>query len=147
MNKELLYWFDDTWEIFFSRNYYKVLIYLWGISLLRICRYAERTCLFHEQKTLRERYPDTDGLLTAFVQTIKYLTVTKPNLSTEIPKLYEDVSLWLQKNRTSKCWAKALVLYITEKVVRCYARCQNFIWTWNEQTWSSIKLWLSKSEC
>ena len=42
---------------------------------------------------LRECYPDPDVLLIAFFQTIKISTVIKPNLSTENPKLYEDVSL------------------------------------------------------
>ena len=41
---------------------------------------------------LRECYRDTDALLTAFLQTIKIPTVVKPNLNTENPKLYEDVS-------------------------------------------------------
>ena len=42
---------------------------------------------------LRECYPDPDVSLIAFFQTIKISTVIKPNLSTENPKLYEDVSL------------------------------------------------------
>ena len=42
---------------------------------------------------LQECYPDTVVLLTAFFQAIKILTVIKPNLSTENPKLYKDVFL------------------------------------------------------
>ena len=42
---------------------------------------------------LREFYPDIDVILTAFFQTVKISAAIKPNLNTENPKLYEDVSL------------------------------------------------------
>ena len=42
---------------------------------------------------LREFYPDTDVILTAFFQTVKISAAIKPNLNTENSKLYEDVSL------------------------------------------------------
>ena len=42
---------------------------------------------------LRECYPDTNVLITAFFQTVKIVTVIKPNLNIENFKWYEDVSL------------------------------------------------------
>ena len=104
---------------------------------------------------LRECYPDTDVLLTAFFQTIKIPTVIKPNLSTENPKLYEDVSLPISdyhfhagykkhshRNENIKkeifdydckglglqtAQQKHSYFTLLKKVVRCYARCQIFI--------------------
>ena len=113
MNKELLYSFDDTLEIFFSRtdwngetkhrkknNYTKLLqsfdVFLTYFSINNLSSpfLTQRGLVyFLNDLILRECYPDTDVLLTAFCQTIKIPTVIKPNLSTEKPKLYEDVSL------------------------------------------------------
>ena len=114
MNKELLYSFNDTLETFFSRtdwsretkqrkkknNYTKLLqsfdVFLkyFSIDNLPSPFLTQRGLVyFMNDLILRECYPDTDVLLTAFFQTIKIPTVIKPNLSTENPKLYEDVSL------------------------------------------------------
>ena len=113
MNKELRYSFDDTLEIFFSRtdwngetkhrkknNYTKLLqsfdVFLkyFTINNLSSPFLTQRGLVYFLNDLIsRECYPDTDVLLTAFFQTIKISTVIKPNLSTENPKLYEDVSL------------------------------------------------------
>ena len=118
MNKELLYSFDDTLETFFSRtdwsgetkqrkknNYTKLLqnfdVFLkyFTINNLPSPFLTQRGLVyFMNDLILRECYPDTDVLLTAFFQTIKIPTVIKPNLSTENPKLYEDVSLPISDN-------------------------------------------------
>ena len=113
MNKELLYSFDDTLEIFFSRtdwsgeikqkkkiNYTKLLqsfdVFLkyFTINNLPSPFLTQRGLIyFMNDMILRQCYPDTDVLLTAFFQTVKIPIVIKPNLNTENPKLYEDVSL------------------------------------------------------
>ena len=111
MNKELLYSFNDTLEIFFSRtdwsretkqrkkknNYTKLLqsfdVFLkyFTIDNLPSPFLTQRGLVyFMNDLILRECYPDT-VLLTAFFQTIKIPTVIKSNLSTENRKSYEDV--------------------------------------------------------
>ena len=113
MNEELLYSLDDPLEMFFSRtdwsgetkqrkwnNYTKLLqsfdVFLnyFTLNYLPSPSLRQRGLVyFINHFILRECYSDTDVLLTAFFQTIKIPTVIKPNLSTENPKLYEDVSL------------------------------------------------------
>ena len=113
MNKELLYSFDDTSEIFFSRtdwsgeikrrkenNYTKLLqsfdVFLKYFTLNNLpSPFPTQRGLvyFMNEIILRECYPDTDILLTAFFQTDKIPTVIKPNLNTENPKSHEDVSV------------------------------------------------------
>ena len=113
MNKELLYSFDDTSEIFFSRtdwsgeikrrkgnNYTKLLqsfdVFLKYFTLNNLpSPFPTQRGLvyFMNEITLRECYPDNDILLTAFFQTDKIPTVIKPNLNTENPKSHEDVSV------------------------------------------------------
>ena len=112
MNKELLYSLDDTLETFFSKtdwngeikrkkknNYTKLLqsfdVFLKYFTINNLpSPFPTRRGLvyFINDMILRECYCDTDALLTAFLQTIKIPTVIKPNLNTENPKLYEDVS-------------------------------------------------------
>ena len=113
MNKELLYSFDDTLEIFFSRtdwsgkikqsnknNYTKLLqsfdVFLkyFTINNLPSPFLTQKGLVyFMNNMILRECYPDAYVLLTAFFQTIKIPTVIKPNLNAENPKSNKDVSL------------------------------------------------------
>ena len=109
----MLYFFDDTLEIFFSRidwsvetkqrkknNYTKliqsfdVFLKYFTINNLPSPFLTQRGLVYSMNDwILWECYTDTDVLLTAFFQTIKIPTVIKPNLNTENPKLCEDVSL------------------------------------------------------
>ena len=110
---------------------------------------------FMNHMILRECYPDTDVLLTAFFQTIKIPTVIKPNINTENPKLCGDVSFTISdslfrerykkhshRNENIKkeifdydckglglqtAQQKHSYFTLLKKVVRCYARCQIFI--------------------
>lgn len=73
-------------------------------------------------------------------------TVIKSNLNTKVLNyimmllsqylitfLAKDYKKYLPRNENIKkeFWAKASALHINHKVVRCYARRENFIWTWN----------------
>ena len=111
MNKELLYSFDDTLEIFFSRNdwsgetkqrkknistkllqSFDLFLKYFTINNLPSPFLTQRGLVyFMSGLILRECYTDTDVLLISFFQTIKIPTVIKPNLSTENAKLYENV--------------------------------------------------------
>ena len=113
MNKELLYSFDDTLEIFFSRNdwsgetkqrkknistkllqSFDLFLKYFTINNLPSPFLTQRGLVyFMSGLILRECYTDTDVLLISFFQTIKIPTVIKPNLSTENAKLYENVFL------------------------------------------------------
>ena len=105
----MLYSFDDTLEIFFSRtdwrgeikqrkkNSYTKLLQSFDVFLkyftinnLPSPFFTQRGLdYFMNDMILREFYPDTDVMLTAFFQTVKISAAIKPNLNTENPKLYE----------------------------------------------------------